>query len=264
MEYRFPFGQRVKESQPKAAGKKKLFVLGAYPSALHVAWQPPAPYRRISALAVDNEPEVFWDGSDEEKIIAHWRDTVGFEPTWGSIEAAGKLNGSSGRWVNENILIPLQVSRQDAFLTDCLNTYRISLAGAERVSDTYARLAVQYNLPAANLQPHPNENDIVKEALAVHQARLIEEVQAAQPDKIVTLGNAALKVIRQISTLLSNIAPQQLSPDRELYGKHYPIDIGGLSNIEWWPLAHPAAPNTYQETHRYWKSKMNDNTLDAR
>jgi hypothetical protein len=217
MEYRFPFGQRVTVSQPETAGKQKLFILGAYPSALHVVWQPPAPHRRISALAVDNEPEVFWDGCDQEKFIARWMAVVGFESPWGNIGAAGKLNGSSGRWVNENILSPLHATRADTFLTDCLNTYRSSLAGEERVSDTYAPFAAQHGLPTANLPRHPNENEIVKEAQDLHTARLIREIQAVQPDKIVTLGNAALRVLRHLLAPTSGPTPHQLSPDSESF-----------------------------------------------
>jgi hypothetical protein len=34
--------------------------------------------RTIAALAVDNEPEPFWDGLDEEARIARWRHAVGW------------------------------------------------------------------------------------------------------------------------------------------------------------------------------------------
>jgi hypothetical protein len=258
MEYRFPFGQCVKESQPEMASKQKLFILGAYPSALHIVWQPPAPHRRISALAVDNEPEVFWDGCDQEKFIARWMDVVGFESSWGNIGAAGKLNGSSGRWVNENILIPFHATRADTFLTDCLNTYCSSIAGAGRISDTYTPFAANHALPTAHLPRHPNENEIVKEARDLHTARLTREIQAVQPAKIVTLGNAALRVLRHLLAPTSGPTPHQLSPDSVSYGKPFRINIGGVNGVEWWPLAHPAAPAAYQEVHQRWKTLLTE------
>jgi hypothetical protein len=52
MKQQFPFGIPVAPCPPSASSPRKLFVLGAYPSALHVAWVPPRPYRRVNALAV--------------------------------------------------------------------------------------------------------------------------------------------------------------------------------------------------------------------
>ena len=37
----FPFGRPVVACEPAATGRAAVFVLGAYPSALHVRWHPP-------------------------------------------------------------------------------------------------------------------------------------------------------------------------------------------------------------------------------
>src|SRR5215212_6481198 len=53
----FPFGRLVVPCDPVATGRAAMFVLGAYPSALHVRWRPPQGEGRVvQALAVDNEP----------------------------------------------------------------------------------------------------------------------------------------------------------------------------------------------------------------
>ena len=69
----FPFGAPVKSvgtSQPDR--EFSAFVLGAYPSALHVSWRAPNG-QRVSALPVDNEPYPFWDGADNDALFEHWR-----------------------------------------------------------------------------------------------------------------------------------------------------------------------------------------------
>jgi len=54
----FPFGAPVLARAPSADTARPLFVLGAYPSALHVRWTAPDG-ASIAAMPVDNEPEPF-------------------------------------------------------------------------------------------------------------------------------------------------------------------------------------------------------------
>jgi hypothetical protein len=55
--YRYPFGRPV-EPRRSFRNRGGYFVLGAYPSALHVHWTAPSG-AEIAALAVDNEPAPF-------------------------------------------------------------------------------------------------------------------------------------------------------------------------------------------------------------
>src|SRR5919202_3164484 len=124
---RFPFGQPVLPRIPSADGPRRLFVLGAYPSALHVAWNPPPlvahldGYRSIRALAVDNERTPFWDGCDAPALIDGWKAAVNFDPSWGTVHPP-KLNGTTGTNLSERVLKPLGVAHHDAWITDCLDT----------------------------------------------------------------------------------------------------------------------------------------------
>src|SRR5450759_2322555 len=96
-QYRFPFGSPVVRRSPSASAPRRLFVLGAYPSAVHVRWTPPVAGKAVPAIPVDNEPEPFWDGTNEADVVAEWRRKVQFnDKLWGTVELAGKLNGSSG------------------------------------------------------------------------------------------------------------------------------------------------------------------------
>lgn len=253
--FTFPFGRRVRPCKPSASEPKPIFVLGAYPSALHVEWTPPEGFKRIRAIAVDNEPEPFWNGEDEGDRIERWKRAVKFDPhTMGDIRPAGRLNGSSGAWVDENILKPLGVARADAWITDALDTYRCSTALAARLADTYDKLAVRTGLPAARLPEHPNEKQIIIEACDKHVRRLRTELERCKPDRIVTLGNAALAVVLELLPRVAGAELRRLSAG-EGYGSPVMVRLGGRK-VELLPLAHPAAPPRYQATHDAWIAAM--------
>ena len=243
----FPFGRTVLPRPPSAASQRRLFILGAYPSAFHVSWRPHN-RKPIRAMAVDNEPEPFWTGADEAVRLAHWKAEVKFSHTWGEVHGVGALNGSSGLWVEENVLKPLGATRADAWITDCLDTYRCSDGLAARIADTYAPFAAEEGLPAAQLAGHPSENAIVEEALRVHRQRLLQELATAKPELIVTLGNAALRVLRELPIALGG--PAALHADAG-YGKELRVTVAGVT-ARWLPLAHPAAPKRYQVAHAAW------------
>jgi len=136
----FPFGLPILPCAPSSDYRCRVFILGAYPSALHVSWRPPdGLYRPIKAIAVDNEPEPFWTGQDEAARIEAWKERVGFDQAkWGAVAPAGRLNGSSGDWVEQQVLDPLGALRSNTWITDCLDTYRCSDGLASRIDDTYA------------------------------------------------------------------------------------------------------------------------------
>jgi uracil-DNA glycosylase len=223
-------------------------VLGAYPSALHVEWLPPRPLKRIAAIPIDDEPSPFWNGADHVARMESWKALVGFDPAWGSVRAVARFNGPSGAWVHESLLIPLGCTAGDAWITDCLDTYRASVGVAKRVVDTYEPFAASCGLPEAQLSPHPSESQIVVEALKHHRERLRTELAEARPDLVVTLGNAALLVLAAIVDL-EETAPAKLRI--EDYGKDLGIRVAGRS-VRWLPLAHPGAPPVYQAAHDRW------------
>lgn len=251
---RFPFGLPVTERKPFIFEPRLAYILGAYPSALHVRWVPPSPYRVIKAIAVDDEPETFWNGQAEEGLIEAWKESVHFDPDWGEIFTAGRLNGSSGLWVDEKVLKPLGLERgKSVWLSDCLETYRLSSKLLRRLEDTYTPFAEEMDLPEYNLQPHPSEEEIVCEALEDQLDRICEELEEAKPSIIITLGNAALRVMRQI--LGTQSIPEKLVPSEALYGK--PVDIAALGGKEiLLCLAHPAAPKQYQIVHDGWIKRL--------
>ena len=246
----YPFGCPVLPCRPVASGHRDVFVLGAYPSALHVRWRPPPgpASRLVNALAVDNEPEPFWNGEDQSVRIESWIAGRDWREDWGVIEPVPRLNGPSGQWVQEMVLDPFGIDRSAASITDCLDTYRASVKMARAIETVYQPFAAERGLPQASLSQHPSENQIVTEAATHHLGRLRDELAAATPAVIVTLGNAALRVLRALVDV--PVGPPKLSA-LPGYGESLDVTVGG-SPIRWFPLAHPAAPAVYQAAHRRW------------
>ena len=249
----FPFGLPI-EPRPPLANPGGLFVLGAYPSVLHVRWAPPSG-NGINALAVDNEPEPFWDGSDEADRVEAWKQSVGFTLTYGTVSGAGaRNNGPSGAWVRDRVLSAFGATRASAWITDCLDTYRASMGQAAALSGRFASFAAQVGITAPELPAHPSENEIVREALGDHRDRLLGELQQAHPTTIVTLGNAAMRVLRGL------VRPERdpgeaIGKTETDYGQPLNISIGD-HRASWHPLCHPAAPAMYQALHDRWRQKM--------
>ncbi len=143
-------------------------MLGAYPSALHVAWTPRTG-RRIQALPVDNEPEPFWTGEDRVQRFQEWVRCVGWQPRWGTVEpAALQYNGSSGRDLRDEILVPLRLQLDRVWITDCLDTYHLSDGVKARLDDDIGAELQSIGQAPAGLPDHPSEAQIVKKAIAEH------------------------------------------------------------------------------------------------
>jgi uracil-DNA glycosylase len=196
----------------------------------------------VQALPVDDEPEPFWSGTDASALIDEWRKAVGWTQGWGHFGAPSRsLNGPSGAWVDVKVLAALNATRADAWITDCPDTYRASTGGAAALSTVYVPFASQVGIARADVAPDPSEAQIVAESTSSHLRRLASELEACRPDIVITLGNAALRVMRQFirePTELTKLVP----------GNNYAHDSiqVGERTCRWLPLVHPAAPKSYQ------------------
>lgn len=253
----FPFGRPVLPSPPSTGARRRWYVLGAYPSGLHVRWTTPASFERMSlaAMIVDNEPVPLWDGSDAGERTDAWMQAVEWQEEWGSVLAVPRHNGPSGRWVDEHILQPFRLTRDDVCISDCLDTSRLTPGQARRLADTYDPVASALGLPECTLQPVPaSESAIVREAREGHLERLRGELRASGASKVVTLGNAALRVLREVVDVPAQEGLSRLSHDG--YGTSLRAAFEGHS-IEWIPLVHPRYGERHPEwaaTHHKWES----------
>jgi len=237
-------------SKPRADGPREFFILGAYPSAIHIRWHAPDRTRPIRAVAVDTEPEPFWTGHDEAAQIERWRREISFLSSWGRVAPCGRLNGSSGVWVDELVLQPLSTDRAGAWITDCLDNYFASAGAAARLAEDEIVCSMKENgIVVPNHRAHLSENEIVREALQSDAGRLRSELRRASPRIVVTLGNAALRVMSELA--VAGKGPRCLSAEGEDYGVPLRGRSGNLT-FDWLPLAHPASPAPYQRAHTNW------------
>ena len=247
----FPFGAPVEPCGVAIPDStRSVFILGAYPSAFHVRWTPPAPWKPVAALPVDNEPTPFWDGSGADAVFDRWKER--FSREWGSVEPA-RLNGSSGQKLDRRWVKPFGFSLRDAVVVDCLPFSRASVGVAKRLSDTYNDFARSHGAPAADLAAHPSENQIVAEALGGHTDRLRSQLAAASPELIITLGNAASRVM---ATLVGQ-SDQAGKLETGSYGLERSITIDER-RVAWQALIHPAAPKPWQERHDQWLAALDE------
>jgi hypothetical protein len=253
----FPFGAPVLPRPPSASEPRPVFILGAYPSGLHVQWTAPdlpsLDRRTVRALLVDNEPTPFWNGAEQNEAIAAWEKAVGWQPDWGeAAPPASGVNGPSGAWVDRNILEPLELSRTDVCISDCLDTARLNDSQEGRVRDTYEPVAAVHGLPACTVQRVPDgERGIVREAQEGHLERLRSELTVCRPSAVITLGNAALRVFALLAAMPGT--PSGLVEDG--YGTAITARVDG-HDVAWLPLVHPRSgerTTPWVDIHRRWR-----------
>jgi uracil-DNA glycosylase len=238
----YPFGQPVLAREPARGRDPHVFVLGAYPSAVHVRWSAPGGRPTIGAIPIDNEPEPFWDGADATQRVEAWRAAVAFDASRDGRVASASANGSSGQTLTTKYLDPLALSRADCWITDCLDTYRTSVAGRKALIERFPG-------GAGTLQPHPSQRQIIAEAIKKHLPRLRSELDAAKPTTIITLGEAANQVF---GAVLGWTKTPRLTA--ETYGDERTIDLAS-GPAKWLPLAHPgviAKTAKWRQLHAGW------------
>lgn len=249
-----------------------------YPSALHVRWElptwaiashglPPA----VAALAVDNEPSVFWDGgtaASRAALIDDWRDAVGFRNgdgpgEWGTV-SDGVGNGSSGRGVTRAVLEPLRIDPDEVWFTDSVTRFFVKRSGNPKarqqgdvLDDVYAPFAAAVGLEPATLPSRPPPRALVEHAAREERQRLRDELTAAGPDLVITLGEEARLVMAAIADEASGPGVRSLSSSDPEYGGASTLRLDD-SNLRWYALVHPgqrspawdAARKAWAERHR--------------
>jgi hypothetical protein len=253
---RFPFGRPAVRRPPRVpvSGTAELLVLGVYPSALHVRWRRPDGVT-VGALAIEDEPTVFWDGADAARRVEQWQEAVHWVPEWGSVGSAGG-NGSSGRHVIEHVLQPLGVLAEKAYFTDCLPTYFVkSGAGSQgqAIREVYGPFAAAQcpMLPQADLPTRPSTLDLVQRAIVEEGATLRVQIAEAAAPIIVTLGQEAADVLCALASV-----DRVLLVAEEGYGSARPVTIAGRE-MRWIPLVHPGnRSDHWRHQHRQWKQAV--------
>ena len=140
----FPFGAPLHPVVQLDRGPKDVFVLGVYSSAVHARWIGPDGRTRIRALAVANEPRIFWTGEGAAEMVAR----IPVPPEAGRLEPADpQFNGPSGRALGERILQPLSLDRSRVWCADLVTHSCQNPGQAQAVRERYAPPADKHGWP---------------------------------------------------------------------------------------------------------------------
>lgn len=181
----FPFGQPLHDVVQRDRGPKDVFVLGVYASAVHARWVGTDGKDVVRALAVASEPEIFWRGDGAEEIVANV--TIPLE--LGRLTpASAKLNGPSGRALDELFLKPLGFTRHQTWLCDLVPHSCMNPAQRRAVERAYLPHVERYGLPSPSLPDVPTvlADDRRREEIAA-------ELNASQARLLVLLGDQPIR-----------------------------------------------------------------------
>lgn len=250
---RFPFGGLSGRCEPHRVEDAAAFVLGVYPSALHVRWTHPE--MRVSALAVAQEPWPFWPGDDQAERVDAWRTEIGWRQEWGRLQPVGRLNGSSGQVLQSRVLEPLGFDPAQAWTTDALPFFHVHRGEGTQgaaMTERYDDFALSHGLPVHSLPTRPPVDQLVRRAIEDEGERLRQELRESRTPLLITLGNEALAVA---AALVDGDLPATLRPD-ESYGKRVAAHLGEMK-IEVLPLVHPGQRSaTWLQVHDRWSEAL--------
>jgi uracil-DNA glycosylase len=224
----FPFGMPIEPLVQRNRGRKRVFVLGVYASAVHARWVDADGRTVVTALAVASEPEIFWRGEDADRIVSRIAVPAGAGRL---VPAGARLNGPSGRALDDLFLSPLGIGRQDAWLCDLLPFSRRNERQAAALARAYDPQRAALGLPAYRWPPVPSVL-----STPARRAEIEDELREASPDVAITLGDQPLKWFTSHFGSQARLGAYGETPDT--YGRLHPLRIAGR-DLLLLPLVHP-------------------------
>lgn len=243
--YYFPFGQELRKVEQKDRSPKKAFVLGVYASAVHARWVDKEGKQVVSALAVASEPEIFWRGDHAETIISGIK--IPEELGTLTVPKDSRLNGPSGRALDEKFLKPLGLTRGDVWLCDLLPYSRVNENQKKAIKNNYTQEIIRkYNLQPATI-PLFDKKDLNSPP---RRAEILQELEESKTKTLILLGDLPIYwFLRYFDKRYSRLA--QFGETPETYGKANSIGIDGkLYNVI--PLCHPRQADRLGSSTTTW------------
>ncbi|MDE0003064.1 MAG: hypothetical protein OXQ29_10255 [Rhodospirillaceae bacterium] len=230
----FPFGQPIATLRQSRRGRRRVFVLGVYASAIHARWIGSDGKTRINALAVASEPEIFWTGNGAPDIIRQ----IPIPAAAGHlVSASPALNGPSGRALDKLYLKPLGITRRDAWLCDLVPHSCMNDGQARAIDRAYLPLARELGLPRVDWPRVPKSATDWQELVdRTRRDQIVSEVEEASPEVLITLGDDPLRRFAQFHGTRSRLAAY--GQTGESYGRLHEATIGRC-RLHLLPLAHP-------------------------
>lgn len=267
----FPFGRLngPRNVTWRGTGNPRLLIVGVYPSALHVRWVAPQSVAtpaggvgRITAMAVDVEPDVFWRGERASEFVEDWKYQVGFvegdEPGCDG-HASAHGNGPSGRTVDA-YLDTLAISQTDTAYLDVYPVFVVHQRPGSQghaVRRDYDPIVAGLGAggrSASTLPRRPSATELPKMAAERFGAWLRDTIGSLHPDLIVTLGAESWDTLALVSGLELKHQAASLAATKANYGAVGELTVAGKT-MPWIPLVHPGLLGKnaeWTERHRQW------------
>jgi uracil-DNA glycosylase len=240
----FPFGSILIKVEQKYKSPKKVFILGAYASAVHAKWIGTNNKVKVKALAIASEPYIFWKGDDCDKIIK----SIKIPKELGHLDPADSMfNGPSGLTLDNNFLKPLGLTRDDVWLCDIIPYTRINPQQRAAINNHYNPFVRKYNLLKCTIP------DFRKQELDnVHRRyEIIKELEQSQARVVILLGDLPIRYF------LSYYSDERKSFLKDFgiminrYGNLNPIMINS-TNYQILPLVHPRQAGKLGRHDKVW------------
>ena len=245
----FPFGQPVQEVVQTDRTPKVVFVLGVYASAVHARWMNMEGKTVVNALAVASEPYIFWRGEDAESIIQR----IAMPKELGRlVPAKQEFNGPSGIALDNLILNPLGLERNQAWLCDLVPHSCVNPSQGKAIEREYLPIAHRYSLAEHSVPPVPNQLTNERRRKAI-----LNEIVESEARLLILLGDKPiqwfLSYFDEHWNKLSDFGRDGLS-----YGQLHNTNLSG-KKIRVLPLAHPRqiaklgqSSAAWYELHNKW------------
>jgi hypothetical protein len=221
----FPFGEEVHKVEQKDRTPKRVFILGVYASAVHARWIDADGGTVVRALAVASEPYIFWCGEGANEIIQN----IQIPPALGKlVPAAKQFNGPSGIALDELIIKPLGITREDTWLCDLVPHSCMNPAQKRTIEKNYLPLVEAYGLPLPTFPTVPR-----KLTTETRRDEILNEIEESQAEVLVLLGDKPIQWFLKFH----DDTWKRLSDFTE-YGQLYSTLMNGRP-MGIFPLAHP-------------------------
>ncbi len=225
----FPFGQPVRKVEQVDRSPKKVFVLGVYASAVHARWIGPDGKQKVQALAVANEPVIFWRGDGAEEIIAQ----IEIPSQVGRlVPVRTQFDGPSAIALDEKILRPLKLTRKEAWLCDLAPRSFRNENQEKAIKREYLPIMAQYGLPVPTVPKEPKTLTGEK-----RRQEIKEEIEESGAGTLILLGDKPIRwFLKFYDPRWRKLSDFGDTPDS--YGRLYQTSIEG-TDFNVLPVAHP-------------------------
>ncbi len=238
----FPFGQPVLDLVQTDLTLKKVFVLGVYSSAVHARWMSITGKTIVNALAVASEPEIFWRGENAESIISK----IKIPKELGLLVPARRdFNGPSGIALDNLILNPLGLERNEAWLCDLVPHSCVNPSQSKAIARAYLGIAANYGLPEPTvpLLPITLTDDVRRNSI-------LSEIVKSEAKTIILLGDLPIRwFLSFFDHHWAKLSDFCVKGDG--YGFLHDTQVGEMK-IAVLPIAHPRQIAKLGSSNKYW------------